>query len=223
MYNHKDEVCDSVLESGVVFGESELKQLIRQQILENFHLQRKSGSQFAVVLLLNGNISGQQLSFKPCDSNRKPLYNSNHAFYPPSTEYVNYIVARPSVKPNRLVKFLYLAVARSKHYQIHAEEVILPEFETFVERFKANNHSYPNTVILFSWLFPCTLCTNMIIEELTGALFRQQYPTIQNIVLAYKTYWRRVSKEENEMNMVRLKKEGFKLVRVEYEKPLPPL
>lgn len=221
IYEHTDDMCDSLLERGVVTGERELKHLLRQQVIEKFHPQRKSGSQFAVFMLLDGRKSGYRLTFKPCDSDRKPLCDSNHIFYPSPTEYVNYIVSRPSIKPNRIVKFLYLAVARSHHYQTHAEEVIFPEVGTLVERFKMENHSCPNTIILFSWLFPCTVCTDLIIENLSGAGFRQQYPTIQNIILAYKSYWKRVSKDENEKNVVRLRQEGFKLVRVEYAKQLP--
>lgn len=221
-YNHKDDMCDVILESSSADGERELKQLVRTQLIDNFHLQRKSGSQFAVILLLDGKKSGNKLNFKPCDRNKKPLCNCSELFYPPPTEYVNYIVSRPSIKPHWIVKFLYL-LNRSQCYQMHAEVAIFSEFGTLMERFKEHYHSNPNTIVLFSWLFPCSLCTNLIIENLSGANFHQQYPGIQQIIVTYKTYWKRTSKEENERNIIRLRQSGFKVVRIEYKKGLPTL
>ena len=77
------------------------------------------------------------------DTSNGQLVNSIKSFHPDSSNLVNYIVARPD-------------------HMDHAEVVLLDRFNELQQKFGRR----PSLILIFSWLMPCSECTEAIINRL---------------------------------------------------------
>ena len=85
--------------------------------------------------------------------------------YPDDKNLGNYIVARPDTK------------------DIHAEKLLLNQFDALQDTYKAReNKCLPSFILIYSWCMPCGACTNAIIN-----LKRRFQGMSTEIAVVYKT------------------------------------
>ena len=132
--------------------------------------RRKKQNQFAVLMLT----SDEELmnpvdliKFYPRPSNLPPTSQSSLSMPASEEDYHNYIVARP----------------RNNH--VHSEALIFQNLDKLCKGYSSHNNGIPpKCFILYSWNFPCTKCTDLIIKSFN----RRQYRAVKVIVAARKRW-----------------------------------
>lgn len=198
-----------------------LRQFICDRVIPNFKDHRHEeygGPQFAVLVLLNGpitDLTSGNWDFRPLTENGRPCVDSRYLTQPQQELYQNYVVARPQVHRIdpiwRRLTFFYVP----ERYYEHAEEMLVNEFDRLRASFACceGRSDVMRCVIVFSWLFPCDECTSQMIRK-WGPSFREENPTLQRVIIAFRVYWRRASPENCQRNRERLKENGFDILRV---------
>lgn len=165
---------------------------IRHIIVPMFEQQRcyNHQNQFAVLLLVTNedlrDIS--QMRFHP---NSSPITNNSNLSMPENVEqYHNYIVARP------------------KNDNHHAEKEIFEHLDQLWDGFlrHSNNGIPPKCFILYSWNFPCTKCTQLIINSFNKPL----YKSVSVIVVA-TAFWDKEDHEVRHQNEEKMQQEKFRV------------
>ena len=72
--------------------------------------------------------------------------DSTVSSYPDDKNLGNYIVARPDTK------------------EVHAEKLLLNQFDALQDTYKGENKCLPSFILIFSWRMPCGACTSDIIK-----------------------------------------------------------
>ena len=85
------------------------------------------------------------------------LYDAEERIPVHQRYYNNYLLARLSKKKE-------LSEFTGKKHQIHVEEKLLTEFPELLEAYMSRFVAFPNHVILYTWLSPCPVCTNQIVD-----------------------------------------------------------
>ena len=169
-------------------GNEQITHLVQYKIIPYFQDQ-STRSQFAVIVLLSERETENQglVEFNPHDLDGRPVVNNTQSYTPARGKFGNYIVARP-------------------HNGQDAEIVILRQFETLWEAYIHKNGEQPHSILLYSWLMPCTKCTEMIINTLArrGA----------TVTVAY-TSRNREPDSTQKCNQQRLRQE-FLVYRIQY-------
>lgn len=124
-------------------SEKDIEKFVRTKIIPFFHQQRKSGDQFAVLLVTSSTTSVTNTKFKPSKGWRgEPLTDSSQSTFPPRAQISNYVVARPA----------------DGH---HAERLLLDNLNTVLTL-----DDPPPLVLFYTWTMPCTGCTMAIARAL---------------------------------------------------------
>ena len=124
-------------------SEKDIVKFVRTKIIPFFHQQRKSGEQFAVLLVTSSTTSIKYTKFKPSKGFwGEPLTDSNQSTFPPRAQMSNYVVARPA----------------DGH---HAERLLLDNLNTILTL-----DDPPPLVLFYTWTMPCTGCTLAIARAL---------------------------------------------------------
>ena len=124
-------------------SEKDIIKFVRTKIIPFFHQQRKSGEQFAVLLVTSSTTSIKNTKFKPSKGFwGEPLTDSNQLTFPPRAKISNYVVARPA----------------DGH---HAERLLLDNLNTVLTL-----DDPPPLVLFYTWTMPCTACTMAIARAL---------------------------------------------------------
>ena len=178
-----------------------------QNVIDKFNGQRQVGDQFAVVVLSRERELRHigRTKFQPCDNSNNPLVDRRHTLYPPQCQYKNYIVGRP----DRVWSYI-----RLWYKSVHAEEIILSQFDSLLSAYRRAEECDPTYIILYSWMMPCSDCTSAIIALSNSHL------NLQTVVV-YTIDWKEISREENETNRARLRAAGIIVQRVGYDRRLP--
>ena len=176
--------------------DAELQEFIKKTIIPNFHKQREEGDQFAVLII---EASLRNIVFQPCDNTGRPHVDRDHPFYPPTYQCVNYIAARPH---------------KAMGFTIHTEKILMQQLESLWANYRKNFHAYPNHIILYSWMMPCSHCTQAIIGKMS------KYTSTGKVV-AYTINWKGIPEDENENNRTCLQQAGIHVIRVRYSQCLP--
>ena len=170
-------------------------------------MDQRAGNQFAVVLLLSErdyqNINKVKLS--PSDINGKPEIDNSQRALPPSTQYCNYIVARPTIRE-----------------AIHSEQEIFAIGSTnhsnksrFNELWDAyccqHNQVHPKYILIYSWNLPCKNCTDLIIKTLQ----RSPYNSAA-VIVVYTSEWKEEGIPQRQQNKERMVSQGIIVEEVKY-------
>lgn len=124
-------------------SEKDIVKFVHTKIIPFFHQQRKSGDQFAVLLVTRSTTSIKNTKFKPSKGWwGEPLTDSNQSTFPPRAQISNYVVARPA----------------DGH---HAERLLLDNLNTVLTL-----DDPPPLVLFYTWTMPCTGCTMAIARAL---------------------------------------------------------
>lgn len=108
---------------------------------------------------------------------------------------VNYVATRPD---------------HGRNYQtVHAERILLDRFEALKE--KCSKFS---TILVYSWLMPCSECTEALIRKLHSVQVSK--------VIVYNTD-QDFRGEENKNNRYRLHQAGIDVYQIRYFPDLPPI
>ena len=184
------QVCES---HGINVIPKEFHKFIRSRVIPNFEAQRIEGDQFAALILVGeGNL--EETRFEPSNDEGIPLVDSDRLTSPPRSQYCNYVAACPHLE--------------KRH--IHAEKALLGELEILWNAYLQRNPR-PRCIILYSWMQPCTTCTNAIIRKL------KSIPYISaTLIVAYTIEWKGIRPTENEQNRQRLRSEGITVEQVKY-------
>ena len=182
-------------------------------ILIPYFKDQRAGNQFAVVLLLSEaeyhNINEVKLS--PSDTDGRPhIIDNSQTTLPSSTEYCNYIVARPTIDKRR------------KDKSIHSEKEIFGNCDhnstksRFDELWSAYYHKhgqvYPEYILIYSWNLPCKDCTDLIITSLQ----KSPYDSVAVLVI-YTSEWKgEKTSDQHELNQKKLQDEGIAVKKVKY-------
>ena len=130
---------------------------IQKRLIPAFHSQCQQGDHKFAVLALS-NISRvddiENVKFRQITFNGVPLVDSSRAMYPQPYRYENYIVARPDGS-------------------VHPEAMIMAQVPALVKAYKLKERCYircrkPKFGILYCWTMPCSTCTKLIIQSLSG-------------------------------------------------------
>ena len=161
---------------------------VRKIIVPNFSQQRRCDqNQFAVLLFVTEKDFRDinQMKFHPHDS---PITNNKRLSMPDNEDdYHNYIVARP------------------QNDKYHAENVIFDNLDRLWKGFMSRSNKIPpKCFILYSFNFPCTKCTNLIIRSFN----KPPYKSV-SVIVAATAYWDRESHEVRSQNVAKMKGEQF--------------
>jgi hypothetical protein len=184
-YDHENEV------RSMIDAPNDFDNFIRQVIVPKFEQQRDyyhQQNQFAVLLLVTDedlrDIS--QMKFHPHDP---PITNNLNLSMPDNEkEYRNYIVARP---------------CNDNH---HAEKEIFDHLDQLWNGFmRHNDHGVPpKCFILYSWNFPCSKCTQLIIDSFN----KPRYKSV-SVIVAATAFWGEEEHEIRHQNEAKMKRELF--------------
>ena len=171
---------------------------IRQVIVPNFEQQRQyqlDKKQFAVLLLVTEEDLGdiRQMKFHPHDP---PITNNCNLSMPDNEkDYHNYIVARP----------------RNDNH--HAEKEIFEHLDQLWKGFMRHNHRIPpKCFILYSWNFPCTKCTQLIIDSFNKPLYKSV-----SVIVAATAKWDKEKHKIRHRNEKKMEQERF---HYDYYRPI---
>ena len=123
-------------------------------VIPNSEKQRKRW-QFASLILQSASEAQDRHTFhyKPSNRHGRPLLNRNNTLSPDPGHFNNYIIARPE---------------KCRDDMIHAEAAILHNFQSLWEAHVKINCQNPVSIIFYSWIMPCTECTDLIIQGLSN-------------------------------------------------------
>ena len=163
-----------------------------RKVIRLFHGQRLGGDQFAVLIFtaesrLN-RMGGMQ--FQPSD----PLVNNMYSYFP-RNNLGNYIVARPDEGR-------------------HCEKIIFYQKHLLQDVCRNVN---PRCIILYSWILPCTGCTNEIL-----CYYSNISPPRPKMIVIYTVQWDELTDEENQRNIYQMRQAEIIVERVKYFPGLPP-
>ena len=185
---------------------SNISTYITDHLIPKF-VDQRNGFQFAVVILLSEkdyqNI--KEMSYTPSDEQGNPITDVAHISMPQcKTTYCNYIVARP---------------IRRKNY--HAEIEIFGNPSTCNSNFKKLWDAYqlkrgkrPDYILIFSWILPCSNCTEVIIESLKNSPYNEARTFVGHVI-----DWR---KEPDYEYVKKFKKNGIIIQKVNYDDRIQP-
>ena len=170
-------------------------------------MDQRAGNQFAVVLLLSEtdyqNINGLKLS--PSDINGKPKIDNSQRALPLSTQYCNYIVARPTIREAIHSEREIFAIGSTNH----------SNKSRFNELWDAyccqHNWVHPECILIYSWNLPCKNCTDLIVKSLQ----RSPYNSAA-VIVAYTSEWREESIPQRQQNKERMLRTGIIVEEVKY-------
>ena len=177
---------------------------IDQRIIPDFSGQRKSCYyQFAVVYFSELNrLNIKQTSFHPSDLLEKPILDKAVPVMPNNpASYGNYIVARTSNRYHSEEKLFG-----------NCSELTDTPFNHLWRAYLEHHHSYPKCIIIYSWNFPCSRCTDLILKSVG----EPPYSSV-NTVLAHTAFWSKDT--HHEMNRKRLESKNIAVERVPYCQP----
>ncbi len=168
---------------------------------------QRTSWQFAAMILLSKieckNL--QNFRYKPSNNDRLPI-DTSMSFIPLKEEFNNYIAARPEHGViGRVAEYYNLTSTK------HAENIILEQFEDLLQGYGRENKKDLASIILYSWIMPCTQCVTKIINTLGNRK--------QEITVVY-TIHDKESKQVQKNNRSRLQQAGFSVEQVLYPKHL---
>ena len=160
------------------------------------------GHQFAVVLLLSETDHQDiyDVKFIPQDYQGKPLIDSSQPTMPQPSDYCNYIVARPTRRPN----------ARQLHR--HSEKHIfgnsgfpgISRFDLLWNAYVRKHLADPDYILIYSWNLPCCECADVIINSLSKGRYKGA-----KVILAHTKKWSRETSAQHEKSWDKLVGEGI--------------
>ena len=157
---------------------------INQRIIPDFRGQCQSHfKQFAVVLLLSERdlLNIKQMSFCPSDPFGKPILDKAVAMMPRKpANYRNYIVARTADKKKKKC----ICHSEKKLFGKCSELTDTP-FNLLWKSYLEYCHPYPKCILIYSWNFPCSNCTDLILKSLRELT---PYSCVSTIV-AHTKFW----------------------------------
>ena len=175
---------------------------IIQRIIPDFRGQRKTCYyQFAVVVLLSesdlANI--KKMSFFPSDFSGKPILDKTVPLMPRDRANLrNYLVARTSNKYH----------SEEKLFRQCSESMETP-FNGLYSAYVDHNHSHPKCILIYSWNFPCSQCTDLIVRSLGEKPYKEL-----SVVVAHTAIWKHDSSHEK--NRKRLESKNITVKHVPY-------
>ena len=174
---------------------SNIRTYITTQLIPDFASQRLK-SQFAVVVMFSEsdcwNI--EEIKYEPSNDQGMPFTNSAYSSMPQCEDYCNYIVARPT-------------------HRFHAEEEIFRQTSKFNQLWDSYTDllfASPDYILIFSWILPCSKCTDLIIAALRERLAYRQ----AKVFLAYVTIWKKESSRKHDRNIEKLTQSGVVVEQV---------
>ena len=175
---------------------------INHRIIPNFRGQCKSYfKQFAVVLLLSEHdlLNIEQMSFYP-NLSGKPILNKAVAVMPRKpASYRNYIVARTNNRCHSEKKLFG-----------NCSELTDTPFTHLWRAYLEHYHSYPKCIMIYSWNFPCSDCTDLIIKSL-GELTPYSRVSTYTVV-AHTKFW--IKDTVHEMSRMKLESKNISVKHV---------
>lgn len=185
-------------ESPQAISTKDFKQFVVKQVIPTFEGQRIK-SQFATIILCSEKDckSGfQSIQFNKPD---QPVVDYTVEWMPQDYhQYSNYLAARPN--------------GSGSH---HAEHYLMEKLDYLLLAYLLKNSKLPTYIVLYSWITPCSSCTELIIDKLCTSPY-DEIPT----VVAYTTNSH--AKGDNvEKARGRLRDCGFTVQQVSYPIYLP--
>ena len=182
------DLIDVPEERGMIVSPNGFEEFIRKVIVPTFERQRRCNQkQFAILLLVTKEDLSDinQMKFHPHDS---PITNNYNLSMPDNEkDYHNYIVARP----------------RNDNH--HAEKEIFEHLDQLWKGFVQHNRGIPpKCFILYSWNFPCSKCTNLIISSFNKPLYKSV-----SVIIAATAKWDKEEHEVRHQNEEKMKREQF--------------
>jgi deoxycytidylate deaminase len=126
------------------------------------------------------------------------LVDNSFVSFPTDDDLVNYIVARPDQRYSP---------------PLHTEEILLSRFDALKNRFPGSPIS---TVLIYSWLMPCSGCTKLLIQKFKNCPCK--------VIVAYNSDWTKaISDEDNQENRNLLRGAGIDVYQIRYKSILPSI
>ena len=156
-----------------------------RNVISQFRGQRLQGDQFAVLIFTTESRLNRMrgMQFHPS----YPLVNNRYPYFP-RDDLGNYIVARPEGH--------------------HSEKIIFHQRHLLQDVYRNVN---PRCIILYSWILPCTGCTNEILRY-----YRDISPPRPKMIVIFTVHWNEQSDEENQRNIDRMGQAEIIVERVPY-------
>ena len=157
-----------------------------KKVISLFHRQRLQGDQFAVLLFTTENRLNRmgEMQFQPS----YPLVNNRYPYFP-RDNLGNYIVARPDEGD-------------------HCEKIIFHQRHLLQDIYRNVN---PKCIILYSWILPCTGCTNEILRY-----YRKISTPRPKMIVIFTVHWDELPDEENKRNIDQMRQAEIIVERVPY-------
>ena len=138
------------------------RKALAERIIYTFREQSR-GSQFAVIVFCSQTDldSGlETVSFITKDDDGLPLLDSDIPCVPEREEEVTtYLAARP-------------------YHRVHAEMFLLQDIEKLKRRWVEDHGELPKHILLYTWITPCSRCSELIIDTLCSPPYNKIPQTV---------------------------------------------
>ena len=136
-----------------------------ERIVKTFYKQ-SHGNQFAAIVYCSEaelKKGLESVKFTTEDEYGCPLLDSSIACAPECDEDItNYLAARPVEYDEEVA--CYYANKHSNADKIHTEEILLKNLERLTSEYECGQ--LPEHIFLYTWITPCTKCSELIIDKL---------------------------------------------------------
>ena len=167
-----------------------------QHLVNTFKGQCVQGYQFAVLVLSPERyITRENTGFK--STVPIALTDNTNPTHPPVEALGNYIVARPD----------------GPH---HAEGLLMSRFHSVWER-RLQNLCLCQSIVLYSWLFPCRYCAQEIVLTLGP------YANSHQVIVVYTSVMRDMEQAKVERIIQHLESRGIRVIKMHYNRRLEEL
>ena len=176
--------------------QTELHEFVEHIIL-SFKRQRKRDKyQFAVLLLLPYRTIPRNLILQTRTGVVSPMdevTNRNAPTFPPHDDRCNFITARPDGLT-------------------HAEALLMPCVASLMTNYRAQKMPECDTILLFTWFFPCDNCKQKILRTL------QSYTRDHRVILVYiKILYDSMDKGQVSKSTREFKQAGIEVIKETYD------
>ena len=178
--------------------------ILVQNIVQKFAPQRQGGYEFGVLFLSSEEDFETHPDVEFFAATSQDPTDSSLPTFPPDLSICNYVTARPDQRGTNT---------------IHAEEQLMDKLDLLMTQYKSSDLPVCKSIVLYTWLLPCSQCTQRIIATLVSYFLEDRY----RVILIYTSKMRDVSAEEARRIVGDLRMAGITVIQEVYDERVRPI
>ena len=178
--------------------------ILVQNIVQMFARQRQGGYEFGVLFLSSEEHFETHPYVEFSTATSQEPTDKNLPTFPPDWNICNYVIARPDQRGRDT---------------IHTEEQLMDKLDLLMSRYKSSGLPPCKSIVLYTWLLPCSQCTQRIIATLVSHILEERY----KVILIYTSKMRDVSAMEAGRIVGDLRMAGITVIQEAYDERVQPI